>query len=92
MSISTFSVTLINLNDKLKKLFIYDMFYFLLKKGNYTVYIMKPSRRYRHMMKGKWRNSKRQIKLMLNEDCLSSNMKSFVYNNNYKKQNSFVSF
>lgn len=92
MAISTFPLTVIHLNDNLKKLFIYDIVYFFLKKGNYTIYIMKPSQKYIQMMKGKWRNTKEQLNLMLNENCIADKMTSFIYNDYFRNRKSFVSF
>ena len=78
MPVSTFSFNLIVLNNNLKNLYIYDLFDFYLKNGNYTVHKMKPSPKYMKMMKTNWKNTKEQLNLMIKENCINSNMSSFT--------------
>lgn len=75
LSRSTFTSTLIKLNTNLKNLYIYN----LLKNrvsnnNNYTIYIMEPSSLYWEKMGGKWKNTKEQLNLMINENCINNNM------------------
>lgn len=81
-STSSFLLSIIKLNDKLKVLFEYD-FYRLSSRFlhlhysvyhfpfNYTIYQMKPSRHYQKLMYT-WFNSLEQRKLMINEKCKSN--------------------
>ncbi len=81
-STSSFLLSIIKLNDKLKVLFEYD-FYRLSSRFlhlhysvyhfpfNYTIYQMKPSRHYQKFMYI-WFNSPEQRKLMINEKCKSN--------------------
>ena len=69
---STFSTTLISLNTNLKNLFVYKMFDFDLSYINSNIHIMKPSRKYNLIMKGKWKNTKEQLDLMISEKCINS--------------------
>jgi len=81
-STSSFLLSIIKLNDKLKVLFEYDI-YRLSEKFlhlhysvyhfpfNYTIYQMKPSRHYQKFMYI-WFNSPEQRKLMINEKCKSN--------------------
>ena len=46
---------------------------------------MNPSSKYEKLMKSKWRNTTKQLKLMLNEDCINRNMtSSYITHNDYK--------
>ena len=77
MSISTFPMTLIWLNNYLKNLYIYDMMdfnyfesiYDNFKYVNYTIYKMIPSKNYYQIMFKKWNKTKEQLDLMLKENC-----------------------
>ena len=83
-SMSSFLTTLVMINDNLIKYwdfdnyrlsekylhFHHDIYHF---NRNYTLYEMKPSEDYRKEM-FVWRNSKRQIDLMINEKCKEFNV------------------
>ena len=86
LPISSFPYAGIRLNDNLKILFIYDImveselvywyakdYYF--KNMKFTIYKMKPSSKYKKIMKGKWKKSQIQLDLMINEDCINSRFK-----------------
>ena len=81
MPISTFPITLINLNLNINNLYLYDIISYNLKTINCTIHKMKPSHRYLKLMKGNWKNSKEQLDLMLNENCINSKMLSFASHN-----------
>ena len=78
---STFLKCLIELNDNLKILYEYDLFFndkydktlktFNFHKKNYIIYKMKSSENYKNKMK-KWNNTKSQKKLMIKEKCLNN--------------------
>ena len=78
-SMSSFLTTLVMINDNIKNYWDFDNYRLSEKylhfhhdiyklKVNYTLYEMKPSEDYRKEM-FVWRNSKRQIDLMINEKC-----------------------
>lgn len=70
ISYSSFIVNLILFNKNLKTLFVYEIYkYFNFKKSNLTMHIMKPSKKYVQIMKWKWKNTKEQLELMINENC-----------------------
>jgi len=89
MSISTFPMTLIWLNNYLKNLYIYDMMDFKYFEAihenfqyvNYTIYKMIPSNNYYQIMFKKWKRTKKQLDLMLNENCSNSKL---ILVNKYK--------
>ena len=83
LPISSFPYAAIRFNDNLKNLFIYDImveselinwyaedYYFQNMKFN--IYKMKPSSNYENIMKGKWKKSKIQLDLMINEECINN--------------------
>ena len=83
LPISSFPYAVIRFNDNLKNLFIYDImvetisirwyaedYYF--KNMKFNIYKMKPSSNYENIMKGKWKKSKIQLDLMINEDCINN--------------------
>jgi len=72
MPISTFTFTLINLNNNLMVLYFYNLLEIATKNVNYTIYKMNPSDKYKKIMKRKWRKSKEQLELMMNENCTNS--------------------
>ena len=72
MPISTFTMTLIQFNKKLKNIYIYELLKFSKPNTDCTMYKMRPSDKYRMVMERKWRNSKEQLDLMLNENCSKS--------------------
>ena len=72
MPVSTFTSTLFQLNNNLRNLYIYELYKFNFKNFKYTLHKMIPSDKYINMMKGKWKKSKEQIDLMLNERCINN--------------------
>jgi len=76
LPISTFSSTLINFNNNLKHLYIYEILKrnFNFQNISFTIHIMASSVNYRQIMERKWKNSKEQLNLMLTEDCINSKM------------------
>lgn len=83
LPISSFPYAVIRFNDNLKNLFIYDImvetisirwyaedYYF--KNMKFNIYKMKPSSNYENIMKGKWKKSKIQLDLMINEECINN--------------------
>ena len=83
-SMSSFLTTLVMINDNLKNYWDFDNYRLSEKylhfhhdiyklNVNYTLYEMKPSEDYRKEM-FVWRNSKRQIDLMINEKCKEFNV------------------
>ena len=90
LPVSTFSYTLIRLNNNLRNIYIYDIlvdieknwFYgtdYYFQFDNFSIYQMKPSNKYQIIMKGKWNNTKEQLNLMINENCINSSL--FKINN-----------
>lgn len=73
MPVSTFPMTLMILNTNLKNLYIYKLCNYYLSNAKYKIYIMKPSQLYYNEMYRKWKNSKEQLDLMINENCSNSN-------------------
>jgi len=82
-SMSSFLTTLVMINDNIKNYWDFDNYRLSEKylhfhhdiykiQVNYTLYEMKPSEDYRKEM-FVWRNSKRQIDLMINEKCREFN-------------------
>lgn len=80
MSVSTFAMTLIRLNTKLKNLYVYELLSTNKINNNYTVHIMKPSNTYYRVMFKKWKKSKAQLRLMINENCLNNTFNSIPPN------------
>ena len=78
LSVSTFSASLIRLNNNLKNVYIYEIINYKLKNINYTIHIMKPSSRYILIMKQKWKKTKEQLDLMLEEKCLNESLNSII--------------
>ena len=74
MPISTFPITLIKLNNKLKNLYIYELLKYDTKNADYTVHKMIPSDLYIKVMQRKWKKSKKQLRLMINENCIKNEM------------------
>ena len=77
MPISTFPMTLIYLNNNLKNLYHYELLKYNVKDAKFTIHIMKPSDKYRRVMERKWRKTKEQIELMINEDCINNKFDSY---------------
>lgn len=74
MPVSTFPWTLIRLNYNLINLYIYELNNYNWSKINSsTIHIMKPSPYYDNIMKRKWKKTKKQLELMINENCSDSN-------------------
>lgn len=76
---SSFPKTLIYLNNNLKNLYFYEIIHHFIKNVNCTVYRMEPSPKYLKEMKGKWKNTKEQLNLMLNDKCIHSNMTASLF-------------
>ena len=74
MPISTFPITLVRLNNNLRKMFVYPLINFNFKDENFTVYKMEVSQNYSNKIQRKWKNTKEQLDLMINENCLNSNL------------------
>ena len=74
---STFQRTLILFNKKLQNLYIYDIKSYNPKSFNCKVHIMKPSKIYLDLMKGKWNKTKEQLSLMINENCINDNLYTY---------------
>jgi len=75
--ISTFPGTLIYLNTNLKNLYIYDLPRVKIESVNYTIHKMVPSTKYYKIMERKWKKTKEQLDLMLNENCINNTMEIF---------------
>jgi hypothetical protein len=85
LPVSSFPYSLIRMNNNLRKIYIYDIMVekekvfwyttdYYLKSDKLDIYKMKPSLRYEKEMKGKWKNTKEQLNLMINESCLNSSL------------------
>lgn len=73
LSRSTFISTLITLNTNVKKIYAYEICYNNFTTNNYTkIYKMKSSEAYKKLMKGRWKNTKEQLNLMLTENCTNT--------------------
>lgn len=82
MPISTFPMVLIFFNNNLKNLYIYPLLKNMLKKDiHFTVHKMVPSSYYMKLMSKKWKKSKEQLDLMINEKCINSSFKSYTFKN-----------
>ena len=79
MPTSTFPYTLIWFNNNLKNLYIYGEDDFCPRHTNYTVHKLPSSKKYKEIMIEKWKNTKEQLILMLNENCNNSNFTSLKY-------------
>ena len=82
MPVSTFPITLIVLNNNLRKLYFYEIIYYSLQKGNYIIHKMEPSIKYKTIMQRKWKNSNEQLDLMINETCINSSLISYSAKDN----------
>lgn len=74
MPISTFPLTLVRLNNHLRKIFVYSLMNYDFKDENFTIYKMEPSQYYLNKIQGKWNNTKEQKDLMINENCSKTNL------------------
>ena len=79
MPVSTFTYTLIWLNYNLKNLYVYRDYYYGPININYTIHKLSPSQKYKEKMSKKWKNTKEQLILMLNENCSNANFTSLKY-------------
>ena len=79
MPVSTFPQTLISLNYNLKNLYIFGMRQYFQPKVNYTIHQMLPSDRYKKILLNKWKKTKEQIHLMINDNCFHRKMTSYYY-------------
>lgn len=52
------------------KIYIYNIIDYKITKTNLTKNVISQSSKYEKIMKGKWKNTKEQRVLMLNEDCI----------------------
>ena len=52
------------------KIYIYNIIDNKITKTNLTKNVISQSSKYEKIMKGKWKNTKEQRVLMLNEDCI----------------------
>ena len=59
------------MNDNLHNLYIYNIIDYKITKTNLTKNVISQSSKYEKIMKGKWKNTKEQRVLMLNEDCIT---------------------
>ena len=78
MPVSTFTSTLIRFNNNLKNIYIYKIFSYNLKNINCTIHKMEASIKYKRLLQKKWKNTKEQLYMMLNEKC--SNSKFIIFN------------
>ena len=78
MPISTFPFTLVRLNNNLKKIFVYSLIKYNFKDENFTVYQMEASQNYLNKIQGKWKNTKEQLDLMINENCSNTNLSIMI--------------
>ena len=53
------------------KIYIYNIIDYKITKTNLTKNVISQSSKYEKIMKGKWKNTKEQRVLMLNEDCIT---------------------
>ena len=94
LPVSSFPYSLIRMNNNLRTIYIYDImgentkiFWYAtdyyLKLDKLNIYKMKPSLRYEKKMKGKWKNTKDQLNLMIKENCLNSSL--FLINKKREK-------
>ena len=70
LSIFTLTFTLINLNNILNNIYFYNIINYNITIIYLIIHIMTPSSKYKQVMKRKWQNTSKQIKLILNEDCI----------------------
>jgi hypothetical protein len=78
MPISTFPLTLVRLNNHLRKMFVYSLMNYDFKDENFTIFRMEPSQNYLNKIQRKWENTKEQLDLMLNENCSSANFSILI--------------
>ena len=74
MPISTFPLTLVGLNKNLRKMFIYSLMNYAFRDENFTIYRMEASQNYLNKIQRKWKNTKEQLNLMINENCSKANL------------------
>ena len=48
------------------------------KNVNYTIYKMNPSDKYKKIMERKWKKTKEQLELMINENCTKSEFEIII--------------
>ena len=91
---STFTWTLIRLNNNLLNLYIYELISYNSRKIydlitydtrniNANMYIMEASHKYKKIMEKKWANSKIQLELMLKENCTNNKIRKIFSKKNY---------
>ena len=74
MPTSTFTFTLVRLNNNLRKMFIYSSSKSNFTYENFTIYKMETSQNYLNKVLRKWKNTKEQLALMINENCTNANL------------------
>ena len=78
MPLLTFPFTLVRLSNNLKKMFVYSLIKYNFKDENFTIYRMEASQNYLNKIQGKWKNTKEQIDLMINENCSNANLSIMI--------------
>lgn len=78
MPVLTFPFTLVRLSNNLKKMFVYSLIKYNFKDENFTIYRMEASQNYLNKIQGKWKNTKEQIDLMINENCSNANLSIMI--------------
>ena len=53
---------------------MYSLFDYELKDENFTIHRMEASKNYLNKIQGKWRITKDQLDLMINENCSNANL------------------
>ena len=74
MPMSTFPLTLVRLNNNLRKMFIYSSLNDNFTNENFTIYRMEASQNYLNKVLRNWKNTKEQYELMINENCSNTNL------------------
>ena len=69
------------MNDNLYNLYTYNIIDYKITKTNLTKNVISQSSKYEKIMKGKWKNTKEQKDLKLNEDCITIIMLLLCNNN-----------
>ena len=77
MSCSTFAMNLIIFNKNLINLYLYKIYDYDFRFLNCTKHEMTPSENYTKFMKYKWRKTKDQLYLLINENCFNDTFISY---------------
>ena len=59
-------------------MFVYSLIKYNFKDENFTIYRMEASQNYLNKIQGKWKNTKEQIDLMINENCSNANLSIMI--------------